>query len=176
MKRLSLMLILFMSLSCANVQEKLLPVFTVNIPPIKLRIPPLPIVPKQEVPVGALRSPINMDSTIRANTGGTFGAAAVHTVRVKQLVIKAMNADETTNLSSFESARIRIFSDTSSVDIANISFPASYTDSMVVVPSSTPDISKYLKGSVLSYNLYWKNRKPTKKALRLQIHIALNVQ
>jgi hypothetical protein len=117
-----------------------------------------------------------MDSAVRANTGGTMGAAAVHFVKVKQVVIKAVNADSNNNLSNFESARIRIFSDTSSVDIATILFPVAFTDSMVIIPTSSPDISNFLKGSSISYNLYWKNRKPTKKQMRLQVRIALQVQ
>ncbi len=162
--------------SCRNIQEKLLPVFNVNIPAINLRIPPIPLVLDKEIPVGALRTPINMDSAIRANTSGTFGASAVHSVRVKSILITTLGADADNNLSNFESARIRIFTDTSSVDIATISFPQSAMDSLIITPTSSPDISKYLKGSTLAYNLYWKNRRPTKKRLALQIQITLDVQ
>ncbi len=176
LKASGLVSIFIFTMACNDLPEKLLPAFQVNIPPINLSIPPIPSVSDKEIPVGALRAPINMDSAVRANTGGTMGAAAVHFVKVKQVVIKAVNADSNNNLSNFESARIRIFSDTSSVDIATILFPVAFTDSMVIIPTSSPDISNFLKGSSISYNLYWKNRKPTKKQMRLQVRIALQVQ
>ncbi|WP_207496485.1 hypothetical protein [Aridibaculum aurantiacum] len=161
---------------CNGIPEKMLPSFEVNIQPIKLRVPPIPLVAGEEIPVGALRSPINLDSAIKANTGNTFGANAVHSIKVKHLVLKATNADDKTNLSNFESARIRIYSDTSEVDIAHFTFPTEATDSMFVVPETSPEISQYLKGRSLSYNLFWKNRKPTQKPLQLQVRIALNVK
>ncbi|MEJ7681830.1 MAG: hypothetical protein WKG06_29080 [Segetibacter sp.] len=110
-----------------EIKEKLLPTFNVNIPDILLTVPPLPKVLKEEIPVGALKTPINMDSTIKANTAGTFGANSVHFVKVNKLVIKLSNADKANNLSNFESARMRIYNDTASTDIAIIKFPESFS-------------------------------------------------
>jgi hypothetical protein len=134
------------------------------------------LVTNKEIPVGALKTHINMDSTIRANTAGTFGANSVHFVKVKKLVIKALNADKTNNLSNFETARMRIYNDTASTDIAIINFPKTYTDSIIVIPPTSQDISGYLRGSNLSYNLYWKNRKTTNKFLKLNVKISIGVQ
>jgi hypothetical protein len=102
------LLIIILSFSCKQLKEKLLPAFSVNIPDIKLTVPPLPVVTDKEIPVGALKTHINMDSTIKANTAGTFGAESVHFVKVKKLEIKATNADAADNLSNFESARMTI--------------------------------------------------------------------
>ncbi|MDB5246023.1 MAG: hypothetical protein JWQ40_417 [Segetibacter sp.] len=117
-----------------------------------------------------------MDSTIKANTAGTFGADAVHFVKVKKLTIKALNADHQNNLSNFETARMRIFNDTASTDIAIIQFPRTFSDSLTVTPATSPDISKYLRGSDLNYNLYWKNRKTTSKFLKLAVQVTVGVQ
>jgi hypothetical protein len=177
MKRIIFLFILVTVVaSCQNIQEKLLPTFTVSIPPIRLKVPPLPFVPAEEIPVGALKTRINMDSAIRANTANTFGANAVHTVTVKEITLKTVGADEVNNLSSFESARIKIFSDTSEVEIAAFTFPEVVSDSFTVIPSVKPDIAAFLKGETLSYNLYWKNRRPTTKPIRLQVLISLNVR
>jgi hypothetical protein len=162
--------------TCNQIKEKLLPSFSVNIPEINLTVPPLPIISQEEMPVGALKTHINMDSTIRAYTKGAFGANAVHFVKVKKLVIKALNADENNNLSNFESARMTIFSDTASTDIAVIHFPEAYTDSITVTPPTSPDISNYLRGTNLAYNLYWKNRKKTSKFLKLSVKVTIGVQ
>lgn len=166
------------SLSCKEIKEKILPAFTVNIPDIKHSIPPIPFMQAKEVPVGALKARINMDSTIRANTAGTFGAGSVSFVRIKKITFLLANADDKNNLSNFESARMRIYSDndTLATDIASIRFPPGYSDSLVIIPSNSPDISSYLRSTVLSYNIFWKNRKTTSKKLKLSIRVTLSVQ
>lgn len=171
-----IVLMMFVSCTCNQIKEKLLPAFTVNIPEINLTVPPLPLVTNEEIPVGALKTHINMDSTIKANTAGTFGADAVHFVKVKKMVIKVLNADENNNLSNFATARMRIYADTASTDIAIINFPETYSDSITVIPPASPDISNYLRGTDLSYNLLWKNRKTTTKFLKLNVRISVSVQ
>jgi hypothetical protein len=170
--------ILFLSginLSCKQIRKQILPSINVNIPSINLSIPPLSFVPDKEIPVGALSTPINMDSTIKAKTRGTFGADAVSSVRVKKIVLKLLNGDRKNNFSNFESGRIRIYSDTSQVDIAAINFPATFTDSLTITPVSNPEISDYLRGKQIAYNLFWKNRKPTTKFLKLDVKVTLAV-
>ncbi|MCW3108735.1 MAG: hypothetical protein JWQ09_3241 [Segetibacter sp.] len=173
---LIVLMMMFVSCTCNQIKEKLLPAFNVTIPEINLTIPPLPIVTNKEVPVGALKTHINMDSTIKANTAGTFGADAVHFVKVKKMVIKVLNADKNNNLSNFETARMRIYADTASTDIAIINFPKAYSDSITVIPPASADISNYLRGSNLAYNLFWKNRKTTTKFLKLNVKISVSVQ
>ncbi|HEX8334606.1 MAG TPA: hypothetical protein VF622_18420 [Segetibacter sp.] len=170
--------LIILSLGCKEIKEKLLPSFTVNIPSIKLTIPALPFTQDKEVPVGALKAHINMDSTISANTAGAFGAGAVTSVKIKKITFLLQNADAENNLSNFETGRMRIFSDndTSATDIAVIHFPQEYTDSLTITPANSPDISNYLRGSELSYNIYWKNRRTTGKQLNLLIKVSVNVQ
>jgi hypothetical protein len=171
-----LLIMLTFGCTCNQVQEKLLPSFNVTIPEINLTVPPLPVVTDKELPVGALKTHIDMDSTIRAHTAGTFGAAAVHFVKVRKLVIRALNADRQTNLSNFRTARMRIYTDTSAADVAIVNFPDTYSDSITVVPGETPDISNYLRGTQLNYNLFWQNRKTTRKFLKLNVRITVGVQ
>ncbi len=161
-----------------EIKKKLLPAFNVNIPDIHLSIPPIAFVSGQEVPVGALKTPINLDSTIRANSAGMLGASAVTSVMVKKIEIKLKNASRANNLANFESARMRIYSnnDTAAADIAKINFTDVYSDSLAVTPENRPEISNYLKGSQLGYNLFWKNRRTTGKFLNLVVKITLSVQ
>jgi hypothetical protein len=60
---------------------------------------------------------------------------------------------------------MRIYSntDTASTDIANIQFPDAYTDSLAVASSNSAEISNYLKGSMLGYNLFWKKSQSNNK-------------
>jgi hypothetical protein len=174
---LCLVLILSAISSCTEeVRKKLLPSFNVDVPGIKLSIPPIKFVSEKELPIGSLKTPLNLDSTIKANTHGTFGANSVTSVKVKQIIIKLLNADQKNNLSNFESARMKIYNDTSEAQILNLHFPTNYTDSISVTPANHPEISTFLKGSSLSYNLYWKNRSTTSKYLKLKVDITFSVQ
>jgi hypothetical protein len=161
-----------------EIKKKLLPSFNVNIPDIQLSVPPIAFVSGKEIPVGALKTPINLDSTIRANTAGTLGSAAITSVTVKRIEIKLKNASKANNLANFESARMRIYSnnDTAAADIAIINFPDGYSDSLAITPANRPEISNYLKGSQLGYNLFWKNRRATTKFLKLVVTVTLSVQ
>jgi hypothetical protein len=171
-------LLFLVNTSCKQIKEKLLPAFTVNIPDIKLSIPPIPFKQNKELPVGALKAHINMDSTIRANTAGTFGADAVSFVKIKKITFLVANANATNSLANFESGRMRIYSDndTAAIDIASVKFPLAYSDSFTIVPTDNREISNYLRGSELHYNIFWKNRRTTTKRLNLTIRVSLNVQ
>ena len=180
-KAISLIISVFIFAGCKGnrvrqIKETFLPSFDINIPDIQLTVPPLPKVLDKEIPVGALKTPINMDSTIKAVTAGTLGASSVHFVKVRKMVIKLSNADNANNLANFETARMRIYNDTASTDIAVIKFPESFSDSLTVVPSNNPDISNYLRGTTLNYNLYWKNRKITTKFLKMIVRVTVGLQ
>jgi len=176
----ALKLVIFFTLmaviSCKEIKEKLLPSFNAKIPDIRLTIPPVSFVSNKEIPVCALKTHVNMDSTIRANTKGAFGAGAVSSVKIKKIVITLLKADAKNNLANIETARMRIYSDTAEADIAFIKFPDSYSSSLTFVPEKSPEISKFLRGSELSYNLFWKNRRPTSKFLKLVVSVSLSVQ
>jgi hypothetical protein len=175
---LVLLLLSIESISCKEVRKKILPSFNVRIPDITLSIPPITFISNREVPVGALRTQINLDSVIKANTAGTLGASAVSSVLVKKVEVVLLNADRNNNLGNFETARMKIYSnrDTAAVDVAVINFPDKDLDSLTVVKGGGPEISEYLKGSELGYNLYWKNRRTTNKTLKLVLSVTLSVQ
>ena len=71
---------------------------------------------------------------------------------------------------------LHIYNDTASTDIAVIKFPESFSDSLTVVPSNSADISNYLRGTTLNYNLYWKNRKITTKFLKMIVRVTVGLQ
>jgi len=178
LKGITFFVLLLSIFSCKEVRKKLLPSFDVKIPDINLNIPPIPFVPGSEVPVGALRTHINLDSAIKSHTGGTLGAGAVTSITVKKVTVNLLNGDKNNNLSNFESARMRIYSnsDTGAADIAVIRFPETSAQSITVTAKNPTEISNYLKGSELGYNLYWKNRRTTKKFLKLVLSVTLSVQ
>ena len=176
MKNTFIVVLFLLVAGCTDVRQKLLPVFEVSIPAISLKVPPIPFVAAEEIPLGAMEVRVNLDSAIRANTAGVFGADAVHNVSVKRITIATAHSNAKTNLSNFETARIKIFSDTAEHELAFITFPDSAVDSISIQPGDPMDISMFLKQPTLSYNLYWKNRKPIEKPINIKVTITLNVQ
>ena len=168
---------LLLLLSCTEeIKKKVLPTFTVKVPGIQLTIPAIKFVSDKELPVGALRTPLNMDSTLKANTSGAFGAASITSVKVKTITLRVTNADTLNHLGNFETARMKIFNDSTSAEILNVRFPEQFTDSITIFPANQSEIVSFLKGETLDYNLYWKNRKRTAKALKLKVNITFAVQ
>ena len=79
---------ILLSLSaCNKVKDALMPAIDVDLPAFQFTIPAIPFVLPGEASLGSFTTTFNMDSIIRANTGGAFGANAVSTVKVKQMTI-----------------------------------------------------------------------------------------
>jgi hypothetical protein len=176
MKTLLMLSIIVLASCNEEIKKKVLPTFAVNVPGIQLTIPAIKFVSDKELPVGALKAPLNLDSTLKANTSGTFGAASITSVRVKNITLRVTNADTLNHLGNFETARMKIYNDSSSAEILNIKFPEYFTDSINIIPANQPEIVSFLKGKTLAYNLFWKNRKRTAKSLKLKVNITFVVQ
>ena len=80
----------------------------VNAPEVQVTIPTVFIVPPNEMSLGTYSFHFNLDSIVRANTGGIFGANVVNSIKVKQVVVNITNADQVNNLANFESARVTL--------------------------------------------------------------------
>jgi hypothetical protein len=146
----------------------------VVIPKTELIIPQVYTVPPGEVSLGSFTYDINLDSSVRANTEGIFGANAVNSVKVKNVIIKVENPDAYDNLSNFDSARVTLQSDNNSIPIQlfAVGFPETYSDSLNATPDS-PELLSYLKGKTVTYNLYGKLRSTTNKPLGITVDVTL---
>lgn len=147
----------------------------VAIPQSELVIPQVYIVPPDELYLGSFVYDINLDSSVKANTGGVFGANAVNSVKVKSVIIKIVNPDAYDNLSNFDSVRVTLQSDTNNtpVEIFNIGLPVIYSDSLYFTTPSGPELLSYVKGSTVTYNVYGKVRTVTNKPLGITVDVTL---
>lgn len=138
---------------------------------------PISAAGEQQIP-GDFRQRMDLDSLVRINTGSVFTAADVTSIKVKTMTIVGKNANPTSNLSAFETARFEFFSDfnTTPVEVMKYSFPNVYTDSISYTPTAAPELRGYLNGKELSYRIYGKMRNGTSDTLRLSIRAIVTVK
>lgn len=173
---LAALLLVFAAISsCKKIVAAVFGGTDVNIPPVEFTIPVLLVVSPTEQSLGSYVQPINLDSAVRANTGGLFGINAVSTITLKTVTMTCSNADALNNLSSFESARVSIYSNSNPtpVDIFSVSFPDENLTSYTFTPGNRVELLPYLSGSSVTYNVYAKNRRITSKPLQLQVAVTL---
>lgn len=174
----SLFVFVVAGISCKKIKEAIFPLIDVNLPSFQFAVPAIPIVLSSEASLGSFSVNFNLDSLIRANTAGAFGAGAVSTVKVKKIVVSLTNADAANNLANFESARFTFSSNTKTtpVEIATFSFPDTFSTTYTAEPANSPELKDYLLGSELTYTLYGKARRTTSKALNFNVAVTLSAK
>jgi hypothetical protein len=151
------------------------PAITVNVPIINFS--PYPV-PANEIPVGTFTEAFNLDSIVRAKTGGSYGAGDVGTVQIKQINFSLANSDDQNNLSNFKSVRFTFTSNsrTDTANIGTINFPDSTMSAYTFIPTNSPDIRPYLNGSQITSNVYGQLRRYTNKALTMTVNITMKIK
>lgn len=158
--------------------KKILAVFLgtdVTVPDFTVNVPPAAFVTTMEIPIGSYSFHFNLDSSVRANTAGVFGANAVNSIKLKQITIKITNADSLNNIANFESARVTLQSNTNNnpVELIAVSFADSYASGYTYTPTSNPELLSYAKGSTITYNIFGKMRRGTTKSLTMVLSVTL---
>lgn len=147
----------------------------VNAPQINVTIPAVFFVTSNELSLGSYSFYFNLDSAVRANTGGVFGQNAVNSIKIKQVNINVTNADQVNNLANFEKIRITLQSNsnTTPVELFAITFPDVYASTYSFSPTNNPELLSYLKGSTITYNIYGNMRRITTKPLDVSVDVLL---
>ena len=149
-------------------------------PSINVTIPAVPqmAVNLGEIALGTYEQRLNIDSAIKANTGGAFGISSVSSIKVKQFTLTLTDSDANNNFSNFESARVMLTSNSQStpVEIMNLNFPTTNISTITQSPTTTPELLPYVKGGQLTYNIYGKARKATSKSLNMIVTVVLRVK
>lgn len=164
--------------SCKKIIRNIFQGIDADVPEFSVTLPPIPLAPPFEIPFPRLSQSFNLDSAVRSNTGGVYGANDVSSVKVKQIVFALSNADSLNNLSNFESVRVTFASDTNTdtVTVASLTFPETYAAATTYTPVNSPELKPYLTGSTLYYYVYGKIRRITTKQLPLSIKVTLRVE
>ena len=175
---LVVMILVVASAGCKKIIRNLFQGIDADVPKFTVTLPAVPLALPVEVSLGTYSQPFNLDSTVRANTGGVYGAGDVSSVKIKQIVFNLPNADSMNNVANFESARFTFSSDakTDTVTVASITFPDVYASTYTYTPVSSPELKPYLNGSMLYYHVFGKLRRATTKELPLSILVTLRVE
>lgn len=147
----------------------------VSVPELQFILPQIYFVQPNEIPLGNYSFYFNLDSTVKASTGGVFGANSVNSIKIKQIIIKVINPDAYDDLANIDSARVTLESNanTTPVELFHIGFPNTYADSYTYTTTNSPELLPYIKGNLIVYNVFGRMRNPTNKPLGLSVDILL---
>ena len=164
--------------SCKKVVNAIFPGLDITVPSAELGVPVMPFVLPMELGFPSYTQSFNLDSTIKANTGGAFGAGSVSSVKIKSITMTISNADDNNNWSNFESARFMLSSDTKQdpVELFSYTFPTTNTTTVTITPTNSPELLPYLKGKELVYQVFGKGRKTTSKPLTIVVSTVMRVK
>ena len=180
MRKISISIIVFLLFltgftACKKIVAAVFGGTDITVPTAQFTIPVLFVVTPNEQSFGSYSQQINLDSLVKANTGGVFGINVVSSIKVKQVNLLLTNPDALNNLSNFETVRVTLTSDTRNtpVELFAASFPDTNISTYNFVPTNSTDLLPYLRGTSITYNIYGKNRRITTKPLTLQVTVTL---
>ena len=167
--------LLFQISSCKKIIAAVFGGTDVNVPQVQVTVPTVIAVTSNEISLGSFSFYFNLDSVVKANTAGVFGANAVNSIKIKQISINITNADQLNNLANFKNARITLQSNTNNnpAEIFSSTFADTYASTYTYTPTNSPELISYLKGTNISYNVYGTIRRITNKPLTMVIAITL---
>ncbi len=174
-KPLLLFLIAMTGLNIASCKKAIAVIFggtEVATPTISDTIPVISFVLPAEVQLGSYTFYFNLDSNVRANTAGVFGAKSVNSIKLKQFFFQITNGDTLNNIANLETARIELTSnaDPTPVEILNTTLADSTAYTYTYTPTSSPELLPYAKGTKLTYTIYGKVRRVTTRPLLFSVY------
>ena len=169
MKKLKFTLVIILAgavigISCKKLISKLLPSFDTTISNIEVAVPAIPF-SGITGSTGPQTIYYNLDSTIKANTGGVFGASDVGSITVKSIVINLQNGDAFNNFANFETLKVNLSSNGTAVPIATASIPDVASNNLSMDVSNSPNILSYFQGNQITYEISGKVRRATSHEL-----------
>ena len=162
--------------SCKKIVGAIFEGTDVEAPALNITIPPVIALTTDEMTLGTYTQHINLDSMVRAKTGGIFGTNVVSTVKVKKVTITLLNADQFNNISNFKTARVTLQSNSNNtpVQLFSVLFNDVYASSYTFTAANdSPELLSYLNGNTISYTLYVSIRRITNKPLEMQVVVTL---
>jgi len=164
--------------SCKKLVDTFFSGETFNLPRLTFTMPIIPAADSTEFGAGSFTTHINIDSTIRAKTGGTFGINALSTAKIQQAQVRVLNADADNNLSAIKSFRITISSNDKAtpMDMITINVPATAFDTYTEIPANGTNIVDYMHGTEITNGVYGRVRKTTTKQLKVELVLTLFVK
>lgn len=168
--------------SCDKLKEKLFEAFTTGMTDVNLTIP----VVSNTVGEGKIETLpvfINVDSIIRANTGGIFSLNSVSRIIVESADFVISNPDPSNNIANFEYGILLMNTFNpqkndwnSTMGIGRSDIPDSYASSINFAVIPDVNLKDHLQGTKLIYLYSYKARRPTTKALNGTIKMKIKIE
>lgn len=173
--------LIFLS-SCDKLKDKLFEAFTTGMTDVNVTIP---IVTNTagEGKTETLPVFINVDSIIKANTGGFFSLNSVSRIVVESADLTLSNADQANNMANFEYGILLMNTFNpqkndwnSTMGIGRSDIPDSYASSINFAVVPDVNLKDHLQGTKLIYLYAYKARRPTTKALNGTIKMKIKIE
>ncbi len=168
--------------SCDKIKDKLFEAFTTGMTDASVTIP---IVTNTagEGKIETIPVFINVDSIIKANTGGFFSLNSVSTVKVESADLIINNPDASNNLANFEYGVLAFntFNPQTSdwnipMAVGRYDIKDSYATSFPFELIQSVNLKEHLRGTKVVYLYAYKARRVTTKALNCTIKMKLKIE
>lgn len=173
--------LIFLS-SCDKLKDKLFEAFTTGMTDASVTIP---IVTNTagEGKIETIPVFINVDSIIKANTGGFFSLNSINSIKVESADLTINNPDATNNLANFEYG-VLLFNTlnpqtndwNTPMGVGRYDIKDSYATSFPFELIQSVNLKDHLRGTKVIYLYAYKARRVTTKALNCTIKMKLKIE
>jgi hypothetical protein len=159
--------------SCEKIKEKLFESFTAKGADVQFTIPV--IATTNEATIGTSNVNFNVDSTIKANTGGVFGVDILKQVNPEEVTLSLLDPNQLNNLANFESLKVQVSTSSNSnpIVIASMANPDTYAATVNLTVDNSKQLIDVLKSSSVRYEVIGKARRITTQPIRAQLIVKL---
>lgn len=163
--------------SCDKLKDKLFESFSANGGSVDFTIPVISDTGVKK-DMGSESYNLNIDSIIKAQTGGAFSLNDIDAVEMEECILKINNPDADNNIQNFEEGWITFStnSNPASMTVATGLVPDVYATEFAFPPVSGANLKSYLTGNVLTYAYQAKMRKATTKELDATLKVKLRIK
>jgi hypothetical protein len=162
--------------SCEKIKEKIFESFTAKGADVQFTIPVVAST-ANETTIATTNVNFNVDSTIKASTGGVFSVDILKQVNPEEITLNLLNPgpDQANNLANFESLKVRISTQSGNnpIVIASMSNPDAFATSVNLTVDNSKQLLDLLKSSAVRYEVLGKARRATTKQLNAQLVVKL---
>lgn len=163
--------------SCQKLKSKLFQAFTANGASVDFTVPVIAVT-GTKTDAGSVTHQLNIDSIIKAETGGAFALKDIDKITVEECRIKINNPDADNNFQNFQEAWVNLTTNTNPtpLNLATGTIPDTYAEEFTLPAVSGADLKPYLNGSTLNYAYQATMRKATTKGLNCTLYVKLKIQ
>ncbi len=158
--------------SCSKVASILSQFLTFNTPAQNFTIPPVPnaVAAGTQIIMPTISGAFtyNLDSFIKAGTGGQMGINNIANVHINSCVLTVTNPTDSANWQQFQTVTISLTSATNSTPyVLTVNQADIYSSTMTLTPTdTTSELKSYLQGSAFNYSIGAQMRRGTTDSMK----------